>query len=453
MSNVFYTARKTIMQYASGSNVLIVATILAVICANAPFASKYYNALWELPVSLQIGDFNLFSHHGHPMSLMQFINDALMAIFFFNIGLEIKRESLIGELASFRQALLPIIAACGGMIFPVIVYYFLGTTQHGDYLNGMAIPMATDIAFSLGVLTMLGKRVPVSLKVFLTTLAVADDIGGILVIAIFYTTEISLSMLLASAVLYLILLIGNKLNVMNKAFYILIGIAIWYLFLSSGIHPTIAGVLVALTIPATPQVAPGKYIKTIREDIEQFPVQSSTELETKSMLTNRQLDWLKEINGASSKMISPCQELEDALQGIVTMFIIPLFAFANAGIYLGDMSIGDAFSGVALCIMGGLFIGKFIGIFLFTWATIKCKFAKMPAHSNWKMIAAVSMLGGIGFTVSLFIATLSFPGKEEHMLTLLNDAKLGIVLGSILSGVVGFIMLKLTLPKQSFDAE
>ena len=230
MPNVFYTARKTIMQYASGSNVLIVATILAVICANAPFASKYYNALWELPVSLQIGDFNLFSHHGHPMSLMQFINDALMAIFFFNIGLEIKRESLIGELASFRQALLPIIAACGGMIFPVIVYYFLGTTQHGDYLNGMAIPMATDIAFSLGVLTMLGKRVPVSLKVFLTTLAVADDIGGILVIAIFYTTEISLSMLLASAVLYLILLIGNKLNVMNKAFYILIGIAIWYLF-------------------------------------------------------------------------------------------------------------------------------------------------------------------------------------------------------------------------------
>lgn len=453
MSNIFYTARKTIMQYASGSNVLIVATILAVICANAPGVNVYYNQLWELPVSLRIGDFNLFSHHGEPMNLMQFINDALMAIFFFNIGLEIKRESLIGELASFRQALLPIIAACGGMLFPVIVFFTLGTIQHGDYLNGMAIPMATDIAFSLGVLTMLGKRVPISLKIFLTTLAVADDIGGILVIALFYTTDISLTLLLASAVLYLVLIIGNKLNVMNKAFYIVIGIAIWYLFLNSGIHPTIAGVLVALTIPATPQVAPGKYIKTIREDIEQFPSHDDHELETKTMLSNRQLDWLKEINGASSKMISPCQELEDSLQGIVTMFIIPLFAFANAGIYLLDMTIGAAFSGVGLCIMGGLFIGKFIGIFLFTWLTIKCKIARMPAHSNWKMIASVSMLGGIGFTVSLFIATLSFTGKDPHMLTLLNDAKLGIVMGSIISGFVGYMMLKCTLPKHCVDED
>lgn len=453
MSTVF-SIRNTIKSYASSSNILIVATILALACANIPGISEWYTDLWKVPVSLQFGDFNLFSHHGESMNFGQFVNDALMAVFFFTIGLEIKRETLIGELSSFRQALLPIIAACGGMIFPVIVFYSIGVMEHGDFLRGCAIPMATDIAFSLGVLTMLGKRVPISLKVFLTTLAVADDIGGILVIAIFYSQSPDLMLLAISAGIIAVMIIGNFIGIRFKAFYILLGLVVWYLFLNSGIHPTIAGVIVAFTIPATPKVTPKKYIVKIKDNISRFPAIDEKDLDTKTMLNPSQLDWLNEIRDASRKMLSPVQELEDSLHSIVNFFVIPLFAFANAGIFLLNLEPSAAYSGVALAIIGGLVIGKFVGIFTFTWLSIKCGLAHMPSHSNWKMIASVSMLGGIGFTVSLFIATLSYPESGgAHMAELLNDSKLGIILGSLLSGIIGYWMLKKTLPKEPVDAE
>ncbi len=445
--SIFYAARQALRRHASGGNILIAATVLAMVIANISSINSYYFEFWNLPVRLQIGDFNVFSHSGEPMNLLAFINDALMAIFFFSIGLEIKREILVGELASFRQALLPIVGAVGGMVMPVLIFYLFA--RGTDYVGGAAIPMATDIAFSLGVLAMLGKRVPVSLKIFLTTLAVVDDIGGIIVIAAFYSTHIELSYLLIAAVLLLVLVIGGTvMKVQRTSFYFLIGAVVWFLFLNSGIHPTIAGVLVAFTVPAQPQYDPRKYIKKIKKAMSHFQNESDeTGMNKRTILSNDQMNWLKQVESASDKVISPLQELEDTLHPFVNYFIIPLFAFANAGIFLLDTNPMSAFEGISLAIMCGLIIGKFVGIFTFSWITVKLKLAPMPAHSNWHMMASVAMLGGIGFTVSLFIATLSFGGAGEHLRDLLDHAKLGIVLGSLISGIIGFVWLHFTLPK------
>ncbi len=446
MAKIFFTSKKTLKEYAQGGNVLIVATLLALIVANIPVLSEYYFDLWKLPVSLEVGGLNIFSHHGETMTLMQFINDALMAIFFFNIGLEIKREVLVGELSSFKQALLPIVAAVGGMVVPVCIFFALG---HGsDYINGAAIPMATDIAFSLGVLAMLGSRVPLALKMFLTTLAVVDDIGGILVIAIFYSSSIEAVYLLYSLVVLIVMVLGSTfLHIKSKMFYIGLGGVVWYLFLNSGIHPTIAGVIAAFCVPATPVFAPKKYIMTIRDRISKFSAKEDDRLEKTQFLSKEQLNWLKEMETATDNVISPLQDLEDSLQPLVNYIIIPLFAFANAGIMFQGMSFSAVYSGVGLAIICGLVIGKFVGVFLFSWLTIKLKLASMPDRSTWKMLAGVSMLAGIGFTVSLFIANLSFASMGAHGQVLLNDAKLGIIVGSLLSGLIGYGYLSHILPK------
>lgn len=443
---VFFSARQALRRHASGGNILIAATVLALVVANISGLNDYYFGFWQQEVRLQLGDFNVFSHSGHPMTLLSFINDALMAIFFFSIGLEIKREILVGELSSFRQALLPIVAAVGGMIFPVLTYsvFSMGT----DYSGGAAIPMATDIAFSLGVLAMLGKRVPLSLKIFLTTLAVVDDIGGIVVIAVFYSSDIELMLLAYAALLLGVLLLGSVLKIKSKIFYLAIGGGVWYLFLNSGIHPTIAGVLVAFCVPATPVFAPKKYVKIIRASIAHFRGEDDELLSRRTILNKDQMNWLKEVESASDKVISPLQELEDSLHPIVNYFIIPLFAFANAGIFLIDTDPASILEGISLAVILGLVVGKFTGILLFSWLTVKLRLAPMPLHSDWKMMASVAMLGGIGFTVSLFIATLSFGGGGEHETMILDHAKLGIVIGSLISGVAGFFLLNHTLPKE-----
>ncbi len=442
---IFFSARQALRRHASGGNILIVATVLALIVANIPGINDYYFDFWHQEVRLQLGDFNVFSHSGEPMTLLAFINDALMAIFFFSIGLEIKREVLVGELSSFRQALLPIVGAFGGMIVPVVIFYFM--SRGTDYSGGAAIPMATDIAFSLGVLAMLGKRVPLSLKIFLTTLAVVDDIGGIIVIAIFYSTHIELALLGYAAILLGVLLLGSALRIKSKIFYLLIGGVIWFLFLNSGIHPTIAGVLVAFCVPATPVFAPMKYIKIIRKSIAHFSDDEPQDLVRRSILDKEQMNWLKEVESASDKVISPLQDLEDSLHPIVNYFIIPLFAFANAGIFLLDMDPVTIFESISLAVICGLVIGKFVGILSFSWLCVKLGLAPMPAHSDWRMMSAISMLGGIGFTVSLFIATLSFDASRPHQADLLAHAKLGIVCGSLLSGVIAFLWLHMALPK------
>lgn len=331
------------------------------------------------------------------------------------------------------------------MICPVLVYYFM--SRGSDFSGGMAIPMATDIAFSLGVLAMLGKRVPVSLKIFLTTLAVVDDIGGIIVIAVCYSGHIEWMLLVYAAVLLGVLLLGSVAHIKSKIFYLTIGGGVWFLFLNSGIHPTIAGVLVAFCVPATPVFAPKKYVRIIRENIANFRREDDETLVRRTILNRDQLDWLKRIESASDKVISPLQELEDSLHPIVNFFIIPLFAFANAGILLLGMDPASTFEGVSLAIILGLFAGKFAGILSFSWLTVKLRLAPMPAHADWHMMSSVAMLGGIGFTVSLFIATLSFNAAVPEQLALLEHAKLGIVTGSLLSGIVGFVWLHFTLPK------
>lgn len=442
----YFAALQALRRHTTGGNILILATVLALVVANIPAINKYYFDFWNQEVFLQVGNFNIFSHAGHPMTMLQFINDALMAIFFFTIGLEIKREVLVGELSSFKQALLPIMGAIGGMIFPVVIFFLL--SKGTDYTDGAAIPMATDIAFSLGVLAMLGSRVPVSLKIFLTTLAVVDDIGGIIVIAVFYSTHIEVMLLVYAAVCLGVLLLGSLMKIQSKMFYVVVGLVVWFLFLNSGVHPTISGVLVAFCIPAKPVLAPKKYVKMIRGAISHFNQDDDESLNRRSILDKDQMNWLKEVESASDKVISPLQDLEDSLHASVNNFIVPLFAFANAGIYLLDLNPQMVVHGISLAIICGLVIGKFVGIFGLSLITVKLGLAPIPQHCNWKMMASISVLGGIGFTVSLFIANLSFASMGAHGAELLNQSKLGIVVGSLAAGIIGFMLLHCMLPSK-----
>ena len=303
----------------------------------------------------------------------------------------------------------------------------------------MAIPMATDIAFSLGVLSLLGKRVPLSLKIFLTAFAVVDDIGGILVIAIFYSSEVAYGYLIVAAILYIFLYYMGKFGMTQKIFFLFFGIIIWYLFLQSGIHSTISGVILAFVIPARPRLDAGKYIRRIRAIVSSFPIVQSDNI----VLTNEQIATLKQVERASDRVISPLQSLEDNLHGVVNFVILPLFAFANAGVVLGGS--GEVIGNVSLAVGMGLLIGKFLGIYLFTWLTIKSGLTRMPEGMNWKNIAGVSLLGGIGFTVSLFIANLSFSGAYPE---LLNQAKFGVLCGTIIAGILGYVVLNQVLPKK-----
>lgn len=428
--------------HINGGILLMVIVLLAMLVANSPWSEAYLN-FWDKRVYLQVGDFNLFNHHGHPMTLMTFINDVLMTIFFFSVGLEIKREILVGELSSFRQALLPIIAACGGMLLPVIIYYMI--TKGTQAENGLAIPMATDIAFSLGVLCLFGKRVPISLKIFLTAFAVVDDIGGILVIALFYTSHLDPTWLIYAGIALSVLCAGNRMGVHNHWFYIVVGFVLWYCFLQSGIHATIAGVVAAFTVPATPHLHTGKYINYIKQNIEEFP---GNTCKKDIILNKEQINALKCIESASDRVISPLQSLEDNLHALVNYVVIPLFAFANAGIVLtseygGQLEIGILTWAVTI----GLIIGKFAGIYLFTWLTIKSRLSTLVNGMTWSNLAGISLLGGIGFTVSLFIANLSF-GNDAEML---GQAKLGVLFGTAIAGILGYIVLYFTLPKEKFQ--
>ena len=445
MIDRIYALRKSLHNYANGGYVLIAVTVLAMIVANSPLHTLYFS-WWEQPVKFQIGGFNLFEHHGHPMTLMQVINDALMAVFFFSVGLEIKREVLVGELSSLRKALLPVIAAVGGIIIPITIYRLMSTDA--AILQGSAIPMATDIAFSLGILSMFGKRVPIGLKIFLATLAVADDIGGIQVIAIFYTEELSDMWLLYSAGVLAVMLLGARLHINSKLFYLFGALVVWYFFLHSGIHPTIAGVLAAFCVPAHPVMNTRRFIDEICEAVKDFPQAKPVKRGETYILSPEQMNALKSVESASDKVISPLQDLEDTLHPLVNYLIIPLFAFANAGISLSGIAFSSLFQGISLSVWVALVAGKFIGIMLFSYLPVALGWVKRPDIVTWPMIAGVSALGGIGFTVSLFIANLSFPLDTEVNALLLNQAKLGILAGSLLSGVIGYLILSFSLPRK-----
>lgn len=440
----FLSALKT---HVSSSMVLIICTVLALICANVPVVKEWYFGLWSNEVSFSIGSFNFFSHNGHAMSLMEVINDFLMAIFFLSVGLEIKREIRVGELSSREKAMLPIIGACGGMIVPVLVFTLL-CPDNADMQRGLAIPMATDIAFSLGVLSVFKTRVPIGLKMFLAALAVADDLGGIIVIALFYTSHINWVALGISAACVALLAIGNAAKVRSKAYFLGIGLVLWYFMLNSGIHATIAGVIVAFSIPATLMKGTGYYLERIRKNVSKFPEIDIDDQHNTIVLTNEQIHTLKSIESAADKMISPLQNIEDNLHGWINYLVIPLFAFANAGIDLSQMSIGSLFSGVGLSVMLGLVLGKFIGVFSFSWLAIKLKIVSLPANTTWKAFASVCVICGIGFTVSMFIADLSYSGLGATGAAYLNEAKLGVLVGSVVAAVLGVILLGRTLPEE-----
>ena len=313
--------------------------------------------------------------------------------------------------------------------------------------RGLAIPMATDIAFSLGVLSVFKSRVPIGLKIFLAALAVADDLGGIIVIALFYSSDINLLYIGLAALCVAVMVLGNIFKIRTRYFYMTIGLVLWYMMLNSGIHATIAGVIVAFCVPATLKKGTGHYLERIRNNVNKFPVIDVDDTNNTIVWTNEQIHTLKSIESAADKMISPLQELEDSLQHMINYFVIPLFAFANAGIDLSLMSLGSLFSGVGLSVMLGLVIGKFVGVFSFSWLAVRLKIVSLPANTTWKAFASVCVVCGIGFTVSMFIADLSYSGMGAEGLALLSQAKLGVLCGSVVSALAGCYLLNKTLPE------
>ena len=427
-----YPIQEFLHQQASGGILLIIATVIALAWANSPFAESYHH-LWHTYVKIDIGGVGLND------SLHHWINDGLMVIFFFVVGLEIKRELLVGELSSVKKAALPIAAALGGMIFPALIYTIFNLGSEGA--SGWGIPMATDIAFVVGILALLGNRVPLALKIFILALAIVDDLGAVLVIAIFYTSNISYTSLLIGAGLIVLLIAMNRMGVRNLLVYTLVGIALWLAFLKSGVHATVAGVLLAFTIPVSSRINTKKFKNETESLLKDF---DNAGEHGEHVLTNSErLSIVDQIENNCEKILTPLKRFEHGLHPWVLFFIMPVFALANAGVTIGSGLSSALTHPVSIGIILGLFIGKQIGIFGFSYLAVKLKIASEPEGVSWKKIYAASILAGIGFTMSLFIANLAFSSPE-----LLNISKVGILTGSLLSGIVGFIILKSALSKK-----
>jgi Na+:H+ antiporter, NhaA family len=423
---VFDTFQRFAHTGASGGIVLLACTALALTWANSPWAESYFH-LWEVPVAVGAPGFGLTE------SLHHWINDGLMAVFFFMVGLEIKREMLVGELASLRQAALPIAAAVGGMLVPAALYALLNTGGPGS--AGWGIPMATDIAFALGVLALLGDRVPLALKVFLAALAIVDDIGAVLVIAVFYTAELSWAALAVAAVAVAALLTVNRAQVRHPAPYALLGVVLWVAFLKSGIHATIAGVVLAMTIPARTRIDQRDFANQVRGGLRAF--ERGCGLGTNVMTNSTQQEAIEQIEDACDGAQTPLMKLEHSLHGVVAFGIMPLFALANAGVRLGGDLAGSFGQPVTLGIVLGLVVGKPLGITLASWLAVRTGVAALPTGASWRLLHGVSWLGGIGFTMSLFIAGLAFPDAR-----LLDASKLGILAASVAAGLIGWLLLR-----------
>jgi NhaA family Na+:H+ antiporter len=403
---------------------LMVATVVALAWANSPWSASYFH-LWEFELAVGPTD-RPVSH-----SLHEWINDGLMAVFFLLVGLEIKRELLVGELSSARQAALPIAAAIGGMLLPALIYAAVNIGGAGS--RGWGIPMATDIAFALGVLTLLGPRVPPGLKVFLAALAIVDDMGAVAVIAIFYTSTIQTGAL-ALAGLTMVLLFGlNRAQVRSLTPYLLLGLVLWGALLSSGIHATIAGVMLALAIPSRTRINAAEFSSEARALIDDFDRSETGDL---LVLTSKgQQEALYALEVASTEVQAPLIRMEHALHGIVGYTIMPVFALANAGVVLSG--IGEVMTDrIAIGVMLGLLLGKPGGVMLFSWLSVRLGLAGLPAGVSWGQLHGASWLAGIGFTMSLFVSGLAFSAEE-----MLTAAKLGVLAGSIVAGVVGWRLI------------
>ncbi len=410
----------------SGAILLLAATVVAVAWANSPWAGFYHHWL-HTKLALSVGPFGLNK------SISHWINDGLMCIFFFVVGLEIKRELLAGELASPRKAALPVIAAVGGMLVPALVYFAFN--NGGEFARGWGIPMATDIAFALGILAVF--PVPLALKIFLTALAIVDDIGAIVVVAIFYTDAIATGSLLIGGLLLCVSIVANVIGVRNPIIYFLIGCAIWLAFYKSGVHATLAGVIMAFTIPARTVINARQLhdrTRTLLKQLRETGLPSD-----KRLLTNQQHHIVHSMERLTEHATAPLQELEHALMPFVTFAILPLFALTNAGVSLELEALGRLTQPMSLGIILGLVLGKPLGIWLFAWAGVKLRIAELPKGISLLHVASVGCLAGVGFTMALFIATLAF---EE--VALVDAAKTAVLAGSLLATLIGSVLLLLT---------
>jgi NhaA family Na+:H+ antiporter len=419
----------------SGSIVLLVATIAALIWANSPWAQTYFD-LAHVKIKLSWGD------SGFAMSLQHWINDGLMVIFFFVVGLEIKREMVVGRLSSFDLAKLPVMAALGGMVAPALIYFFLNST--GPAARGWGVPMATDIAFALGILALFGKRVPIGLKVFLTALAIADDLGAVMVIAIFYTENIQWIALVAAAALMVAIWMANRARVRRPGVYIILAVGVWAGVLASGVHATVAGILVAMLVPVRSLIDPDHFLKIVDDKIGNL---KRAELTRQSLIDDHeQYDHLEQLYHTVDDMAPPGLRLEHHLHPIQAFFILPLFAFFNAGVAITSGMLVFPPDSVTLGIILGLFIGKQVGVFVFSWMAVKFIGGTLPSGVTWPQVYGAGCLAGVGFTMSLFISELAY--VEASMLA---DAKFGILLGSLFSGVIGYIVLSRAMPGKAAD--
>jgi len=429
--------KKFIQLETSSSIILFTVSIFAVLWANSSYGYLYED-LWHHKFTIGFADTNF--HLAKPLIL--WINDGLMAIFFFVIGLEVKREILAGELTTLRKASLPIFAAIGGMLFPVAIFLFLNSEKVGA--EGWGIPMATDIAFTLGILTMLGKRVPLGLKIFLTAFAIVDDIGAVIVIAVFYSSNIQWDLLGYAMVIFFFVAFLSYRNLYSKYLFFIVGCIVWLLFLKSGVHPTIAGILMAFTIPIQRKVDIKQYLKLVSVQFNHFKASKPLSDE---LLSLDQIHAIDSMENLTDKVHSPLQNLEHTLHGWVSYIIMPIFALANAGVLISFEGLGNL-GHVSMNIALALVFGNTIGIMLLSTIAIKLKLADLPENVNFKQLLGVSFLGGLGFTMSLFIANLAYVDDN-----LISAAKMGIIIGSLVAGVLGYLILRFTLNEDAGEEE
>lgn len=417
----------------SGGLVLLVCTIIALIVANVP-SLQHLQEIWHLDAGISVGSFKL------EMSIMHWINDALMAVFFFVVGLEIKREMLVGELSSLKKATLPIFAALGGMLVPAAIYAFFNAGTPTS--NGWGIPMATDIAFAVGVISILGKRCPSPLKIFLLALAIVDDLGAIIVLALFYPSHEISFLYMGLALLVFVILIGfNRAKIDNPFVYVIFGLVLWYFVFKSGIHATIAGVLLAITIPSKTTINEVRFYVKMKHLMDKFKESGNSEVEV--LANPKQLETIHDINEEVDAINPLMHRFESALHPISNFLIIPLFALANAGVALdGSVLSMSPLPPVVPGIFFGLLLGKPIGITLFSFISVKTKLAEMPAGVPWKQVFAIGIVAGIGFTMSIFVDNLAFSDPVA-----LNIGKATILVTSFVSAICGMAAIFLTTKK------
>ena len=420
------TARKFLDRETTGGLLLIAATIIALVLGNSPWADAYHHYLKDEFL------FELSDHFTFGLTIEEWINDGLMAVFFLVAGMELKREIMVGELSSFKKASMPLLAALGGMVVPALI--FVSFNYGTENINGWGIPMATDIAYSLGIIGLLGKRVPAQLKIFLVALAIADDLGAILVIALFYSSELSWIYLGSGGSIFMVLLLCNRFGVKNLFWYILGGVALWYCFLNSGVHPTIAGVLFAITIPVKPKLDSKILKERTARNVERL---EETDIETRDPLQDvRQGKILKDIKKDTENAKPPLLKLENELVDFNAFFIIPIFAIANAGVKLDVSFLEVVSSSFGLGILLGLAVGKVLGISLFAFIGEKLGIAELHISLRWRHIIGLGLIAGIGFTMSLFITNLAFSDPE-----LVKVSKISILIASLIAALGGVVTL------------